>query len=213
MRLRVWTLVALFLAAAGYTRFLADVHPVALRKPLSSVPLALGAWSGRSEQMGDDIVRVVGVEDYLLREYRDEAGLPLSLYVGFYEQQREGDQIHSPKHCLPGSGWRPTRSDVVAFDTPGFNGGRTRANRYVIGKGEERQLVLYWYQSAGRDVTNEYLAKVYLVADSIFRKRNDGALIRFMVPLRTEADLDAAEGKVEEFARLVLPRVGEALPE
>jgi EpsI family protein len=135
------------------------------------------------------------------------------VYVGFYEQQREGDQIHSPKHCLPGSGWRPTQSDVVQFETPGFNGGQTCANRYVIGKGDERQLVLYWYQSAGRDITNEYLAKVYLVLDSIFRKRNDGALIRFMAPLETEADLAAAQDKVQGFARQILPLVGEALPE
>lgn len=213
MRLRVWTLVVLFAATTGYARFLSDVHPVPLRKPLSSVPQAFGAWTGRSDAMDTNTLRVVGVEDYLMREYQDGAGTPVSVYVGFYEQQREGDQIHSPKHCLPGSGWNPTRSDVVQFDTPGFNGGLTRANRYVIGKGEERQLVLYWYQSAGRDITSEYLAKVYLVADSILRKRNDGALIRFMAPLRTEAELDAAQEKVVGFARLILPRVGEVLPE
>lgn len=213
MRLRLWTLTALVLATAGYTTFLSEVHAVPLRKPLSSVPTSIGDWSGREEQMTDEIVQSVGVEDYLLRDYSDAAGRRVSVYVGFYEQQKEGDQIHSPKHCLPGAGWRPTESTVVEFETPGFNGGRTGASRNVIAKGDERQFVLYWYMGAGRVITNEYAAKLYLVLDSIFRKRNDGALIRFMAPMAPGQTVASAEAKVEELARLLLPHVAAALPE
>lgn len=213
MRLRLWTLTALILATAAYTAFFSDVHAVPLRRPLASVPSVLGAWVGRSEQMSDKIVQVVGVEDYLLREYRNPTGAAVSVYVGFYEQQKEGDQIHSPKHCLPGAGWRPTESSVVELATPGFHGGRTRANRNVIAKGDERQFVLYWYMGAGRVITNEYAAKAYLVLDSILRKRSDGALIRFMAPMRPGEEVGAVEAKVEKFARLILPHVAVALPE
>ena len=213
MRLRLWLLIFLVLATAGYTRFLADVHAVPLRKPLASVPASLGEWNGRSDRMEDRIVQVVGVEDYLLREYRNESGAPVMVYVGYYEQQKEGDQVHSPKHCLPGAGWRPEESTVVDLDTPGFNGGRTPASRNVIAKGDERQFVLYWYLGAGRVITNEYAAKFYLVLDSIFRKRNDGALVRFMVPMGGADSADQAQARVESLARVLLPEVAKALPE
>ncbi|MBI5016653.1 MAG: EpsI family protein [Deltaproteobacteria bacterium] len=213
LRRRVWTLIVLLVAVATYDRFLSSVHSVSLRAPLSSVPLSIGGWTGLSERFDDEVIQLAGVDDYLLRAYRGPDGFPLSVYVGFYEQQREGYQVHSPKHCLPGSGWRPTESSVVEFETPGFGGGRTSANRYVIAKGGERQLVLYWYQGAGRNVADEYAAKAYLVLDSILRKRSDGSLIRFMTPLSPNAPIEAVQEEVEAFARLWLPELARVLPE
>jgi EpsI family protein len=213
MTRRAWILTGLVLATLVYTHFLAGVRPVTLRKPLREIPLALGGWEGRAGEMERSVVAIVGVEDYLLRDYRGSSGLPVSVYVGFYEQQAEGDQIHSPKHCLPGSGWRPVQSDVVTLDTPGFNGGKTRANRYVIAKGQARQLVLYWYQSRGRDITNEYAAKVWLVVDSIFRKRSDGALVRLIAPMGPDVPVEAAQEQLIAFAQVFLPELASALPD
>lgn len=210
---RVWVAVILILATAGYTRFLSDVHAVSLKAPLEDVPLAIGEWRGRSDEMDERVIGIVGVEDYLLRDYVSAGGLPVYVYVGYYEKQREGDQIHSPRHCLPGAGWRPIRSDVVAFATPGFNGGETRANRYVIAKGEDRQLVLYWYQSGQRNITSEYAAKLWLVIDSIVRKRSDGALVRLIVSLPRDMPLESAQARLEGFARDFLPELGKVLPD
>ncbi len=214
MRTRIWVLVVLILATAVYTRFLSDVQAVPLRKPLAAVPEAIGEWTTvGQETMEDRILEVVGVEDYLWRTYRAEDGFRVSIYVGFYEQQGEGDQIHSPKHCLPGAGWRPLVSDQVAFATPGFNGGTTRANRYLIAKGDGRQLALYWYQSRGRNITSEYMAKLWMVTDSIFRKRNDGSLVRFMAVLPKDAPVDAVQDRITAFAQGFLPELGTALPD
>ena len=46
-------------------------------------------------------------------------------------------------------------------------------NRYVIQKGVDRQLVLYWYQSHGRVVANEYWSKFYLIRDAVRLNRTD----------------------------------------
>ena len=214
MHARIWTLTVLILLTAGYVRFLSEVHAIPLKQPLSAVPFVLGEWqSTRSEEMEGQILEIVGVEDYLWRQYRNGRELGVSVYVGYYEQQREGDQIHSPKHCLPGGGWRPVVSDVVAFDTPGFNGGRTRANRYLIAKGETRQLVLYWYQSRGRDITNEYFAKVWLVWDSIFRQRNDGSLVRLISAVEKHESVEDAESRLIAFGTVFLPELGKILPD
>lgn len=213
VRKRAWVLALLLGGAAGYVHFLSDVRAVRLRRPLSSVPTTLGPWGSRSIVMEDDIVKNAGVEDYLFRDYTDGQGLSINAYVGFYEAQREGDTAHSPKHCLPGSGWSQVESSEIEFATPGSNGGKTRANRYVIGKEDQRQLVLYWYQGRGRDITNEYEAKVYLVIDSIFRKRSDGALVRIMVPESETLSLAAAQESAIAFAQRFLPEVEKVLPE
>ncbi len=214
MRTRLWLLVAVALAAAGYLQFLSGVDPVPLRKPLSTVPDEVGGWTlVRTDTMTQNVLANVGVEDYIMRTYRGPDGLPVSVYVGYYERQGEKDTIHSPKHCLPGAGWRPVETSVISFDTPGVNGGRTRAIRSVIQNGRERQLVLYWYQSRGRNITDEYAAKVWLVVDSIFRKRNDGALVRVMAPLGEAVSAEAIEVPVVSFVRALLPEVVACFPE
>ncbi len=206
MRTRLWILAITVFAVAGYLQFLSGVQAVPLRKPLSTVPEAADGWEMvRSDRLEENILANVGVEDYIMRTYRGPGGIPVSLYVGYYERQGEKDTIHSPKHCLPGAGWRPVETTVVSFDTPGVNGGRTRAVRSVIQNGKKRQLVLYWYQSRGRNITSEYAAKVWLVVDSIFRNRNDGSLMRFMAPIPDGMSDADVERQVVAFARAILP--------
>ena len=57
-----------------------------------------------------------------------------------------------------------------------------RVNRVVISQGDERQLVYYWFKQRDRTVTNEYLVKWYMLWDSLFRSRSDGALVRRFIP-------------------------------
>lgn len=210
---RLGALLALALATAGYLHFLSDVHPVPLRMPLARIPGSVGGWSAvSSETMTAAVLQNVGVEDYLWRSYRGPQGPAVEVYVGYYEQQREGDQIHSPKHCLPGGGWQPVRNDQIRFPSPGFNGGETRAQRYVIEKDGQKQFVLYWYQHNSRNITNEYVAKAYLVLDSIFKKRSDGALVRLIVPMNGAGSEEAALAGAVSFAQAFLPELGKALP-
>jgi EpsI family protein len=86
-------------------------------------------------------------------------------------------------------------------------------NRYVIAKGLERRLVLYWYQAHGRVVASEYWAKFYLVADAIRMNRSDGALIRVTTPIAENESPVSAEQRGVAFVRDVLPLLGRYIPE
>jgi len=213
MRTRIRILSGLILLTAVYVSFFSNIRTVPLRKPLKQLSLEPEGWKGMSGVMGKEIIQAVGVEDYVMREYRNSDGRTVSLYVGYYEQQKEGDQIHSPKHCLPGAGWRPLDSAIVSFSTPGINNGTTKANRYVVGKNAYKQVALYWYQSRGRNITSEYMAKFYLVLDSIFKKRNDGSLIRFMAPVPENKSVEETQKLIEDLARRLLPELKEIFPE
>ena len=85
-------------------------------------------------------------------------------------------------------------------------------NRYVIAKGLDRQLVLYWYQSHGRVVASEYAAKFYLVADSIRMNRSDGALVRVVTSINPGETEIAAENHAVAFTESSLPVLDSYIP-
>jgi EpsI family protein len=85
-------------------------------------------------------------------------------------------------------------------------------NRYVIAKGLDQQIVLYWYQSHGRVVASEYWAKLYLVEDAIRLNRTDGALVRVITPVSSSESLESGERRAVAFATQLLPILDAYIP-
>ena len=177
------------------------------REALASLPHELDRWNGRDARpFPDDVVALLGVDDYIHRTYVSEAGAPVSLYAGYYDSQRQGDTIHSPQNCLPGAGWRPISSTIVSLPT---RTGPVAVNQYVIQKGMDKQVVLYWYQGRGRVVANEYRNKLLMMWDAATERRTNGGLVRVMSPVRPGGD---AAREAAEFATALLPRLERLMP-
>jgi EpsI family protein len=162
--------------------------------------------------MQQDVLDILGPGDFLQRFYESTAASQpyVDLFVAYFPSQRAGDTIHSPKHCLPGSGWLPTESSTISISLPGR--GPFQANRYVIAKGDDRQLVLYWYWAHDRALASEYWAKFYLVADSIQLNRSDGSLVRIITPLPPGEGVEAAQQRLLAFAGNIVPRLDRYIP-
>ena len=160
----------------------------------SSFPVRLGEWQMWKEvPLDPETEAVLRADDTMSRWYRDPSGRQAELYTAFFKSQRYGKEPHSPKNCLPGSGWIPIVSDRVAIQIAG----RTepiRVNRYIVAQGEARSVVMYWYQTRDRVVASEYTAKMYVVADALRYNRSDTSLVRVVVP--------AQEGHEEEATRV-----------
>lgn len=196
---RYWAMVAMLLAATGGLHFLSHGEAVPLAKSLGSVPVVLGSWRAVDVSLEPRIVKSLGVDDYVNRVYQD-GNEELGLYVGYYKSQRTGVTIHSPKNCLPGTGWEPVKSSYL--DLPRRGGQLVAVNQYVIQKGLQRWLVLYWYQSHGRVVASEYRGKFYMVVDAIRLNRTDAALVRITTPIGR--DENQARDRAVAFAQQVL---------
>ncbi|MEQ1731584.1 MAG: exosortase C-terminal domain/associated protein EpsI [Vicinamibacterales bacterium] len=215
-RSRLLAVGALLLGTALYLGDAMRAEPVPIREALATCPLTISDWSGaRASDFDERTLEVLGVDEYINRVYLNAAKHPVGLYVGYYGSQREGDTMHSPLNCLPGAGWSPVsfgriQVPVAAPENAGGTGGPITVNRYVIEKGLDRQLVLYWYQSHGRVVASEYWGKIYLVLDAIRTNRTDGALVRIIAPIvTTEED---AEQQAVGFAQALYPLLGKYLP-
>jgi EpsI family protein len=180
--------------------------------PLSSLPTKIDGWTGTDDTLDDQTLELLGDPKYLLRNYV-EASLQqpdIGVFIAYYPSQTTGDTIHSPAHCLPGAGWVPTSRKIVQLTAP--DGTTFPVNRFVISKSGDRDLALYWFQSHGRGVANEYWAKYYLIYDSIRMHRSDGALVRFISPMYPGESADAAQARVMAFGNHILPLLNDYIP-
>ena len=202
-------LVLLILTAAFlHARNRPEVLPPYQR--LQSFPIIIGGNFGQDLPLSSDELAVLGDGEFMHRIYRSPEAPPVDRFMAFFPTQRTGSTIHSPQNCLPGAGWTPIESGRILM--PGPNGSKMSVNRYLIAKGLDRQLVLYWYQSHGRIVASEYWSKFYLVSDSIRMHRSDGALVRVITPLtRGEAE-DSALTRAEVFAQEAVPYLNAYIP-
>ena len=204
-RTRVWITILLIGATAALTRA-ARLDPGTAPGHLASLPYRLQAWTGRDAAPLDlETARALGADAYLLRRYTAASAAPVDLYVAYYSRQQPGVSIHSPLHCLPGTGWELL--DVGALEVHDAGGGLARMRRLIVRKGLARAMVLYWYAIHGRMIDQELTSKLWLLHDSVRLGRSDAALIRIVVPLRdeTEDGLAVAERQGAAFANAVAP--------
>lgn len=185
--------ILLLAQASVFYGFSRGSENIPLVRPLERFPEQVGNW--RMVQNGvieDEVKQVLRADDYLTRFYGNTQSKQLaSLFVAYFRSQRAGQTPHSPKNCLPGSGWIWTVSDTIPVTVAGL-AQPIEVNRYVVSKGEERAMVLYWYQSRDRVVASEYKAAAYSVSDALRFNHTDTALVRIVVGFRTAQEEQVA---------------------
>jgi EpsI family protein len=208
---RFWAVVFLLVSAALllYARGNTELIPVS--QPLSEVPRTISGWTGTDVQIDQEELDVLGHGDFLSRVYSLNVGAePIGLFIGYFPSQRTGATIHSPRNCLPGAGWAFESSRYVNLQ--GADGKQHQVGEYILAQGEVRQFAIYWYQAHGRSVANEYMAKVYLVADAVRMNRTDGALVRVITPIDSEAGITGARARAEAFTEQLFPMLPHFIP-
>lgn len=183
------------------------------RQPFLTFPLLRGDWIGRESAIEPAILDRLKLTDYIKADYRQSSdGLPVNFYVAFYESQRKGSSIHSPRSCIPGGGWEI--SNLSQKDLRSIPGAEDLiVNRLIIQKGEYRQLTYYWFAQRGRVITNEYLAKWHLFYDGLVQNRTDGALVRLVTPILPEdVDESQADERLQQFIKDFYPILPRYIP-
>jgi len=178
---------------------------------LVQFPQRVGNWTGQDQSIAPDALEILGPGDFLARTFQNDSVdmPPVGLFVAYFPTQGFGNTWHSPKNCLPGAGWTALESSRVKISLPGSK--PFAANRYLIAKGSERGLVLYWYWAHGRSTASEYWAKLYLIGDSIRLNRSDGSLIRFSTQLRENESEATGEQRLMSLLRDTVPALEQYL--
>ena len=200
-----------FLVAS--TQISAREEIVPARASFLDFPMEVGIWKGQAYPMEQAFIDTLRFDDYLLADYQQGTDPPINLYLAYYQSQKKGQSVHSPRTCIPGGGWEIESLETIRLD--GMKGANPSlwVNRVMIHKGAQRQLVYYWFQQRGRIMTNEYLVKWFLLWDSLTHNRTDGALVRVTVPIASVEDIEASEGTLQAFVKSVGPVLPDYIPD
>jgi len=177
---------------------------------LHAIPMELGPWKAPSEQsIGPDVESALKPDEYILRDYVDaRSGRSVDLFVAYFKSLQNAYGPHSPRICLPGSGWLISSSKIVNIVVPGWPQG-IPVNQYTMEQNGQRILVLYWYQN-DRDVwAEEFHAKLRLLPDLIRYRRSDVSLVRLITPLTAASTPDSEVAECTRFTERVFPQLAE----
>jgi EpsI family protein len=209
--LKLWLLPAvLILAAQGAVLHVLSIPEENIIVPnLENVPSQLGGWKTVSQESLDpDVQAYLKPDSYILRDYNDaESGSTVNLFVAYFKSLQSGYGPHSPSVCLPGNGWLVRQRTILGISVPG----RTApipVNKFVLEKGGQHILVLYWYQNDRNAWAEEFQGKLRLLPDLIKYKRSDVSLVRLVEALPT-GESDEALGQCERFSKVVFPALSE----
>jgi EpsI family protein len=201
---KYWVVFGLLLAAILYRYALSRGSGLPPERiDLLEVPQQVGNWRGTDQPLEQRILEMLGLDAYIQRKYVDHSGKALWLYVGYYQQQRQGKGIHSPKHCYPGAGWSLVEKGVESVPLNGDGREMILVNRMIFQKDRAKQLILYWFQSSNRIAHSEYTHRIYMVLDAIIFNRTDGALVKVSAPVA--GNLAEVLDYQKEFIREIYP--------
>lgn len=207
MNARLLIVSALILSTAGLVHYYPFQVDVPLVKPLAELPLSFSGWEGRGGTFSEAIEKNLGVSEYVSREYGRGADL-IGVYIGYYQSQRAGEQIHSPRHCLPGSGLEVVSERVTNRQIPGY--GPLRAVEALYRNGTDGTLFLYWYRMRDDHITNEYLLKLAMIWNSLAHRRNEAMFVRLSA--QSPGDEAAAVASIDRFLKDFLPVLAGHIP-
>ncbi len=206
-------LTAVMLVSVGFaTHMIAPIQEVIpSHKQFSSFPTTIESWRGHPQALDQRTLGLLKTSDYLNSDYVDSSNNPVNFFVAYYDSQRQHGTPHWPEMCIPGSGWEILSSTVQDLSTK-VSRKNFSVNRFVIQKGETKQIVYFWFQQSGEHIVSEFNLKWRNIVGSVTQKRSEGGLIRLVTPVtntQTEVDGDA---RLQEFLIASLPLMSSYVP-
>jgi len=205
-------LTSIMLATSIFTAYLSKADDQPPLKSLSTFPMQIGEWHGKPARFEDKIYQALGVDDSILAYYQQlQTTNNIELYIGYYQSQREGDIIHSPKNCMPGAGWNIASIEPISLDITITNGKPIKINKVILQNGNQKHLMFYWFHSRGRVISSEYAQKIFLVWDSILRHRTDGSFVRLISSINDRNEYQVTED-FKQFTQHLFPVLSDFIP-
>ncbi len=201
---------ALLTAGAVASHFVQSNPKRPPHQSLVLFPASIGAWRGADVQLDSSVIETLRADEFLDREYaRGASSDSVELFIAYYGAQGWGNTIHSPKNCIPETGWEPLQARRILLSLPARQS--VAVSEYIVARDSDRRLILYWYQGRGRVVAGEFEARFRLVEDALIRRRTDGALVR----ITTSAwdGEDSAKARAVSLAQAIYPLLSSYLPD
>jgi EpsI family protein len=210
MKKAVYISVAIIIIAGIFGNVLRySSHPPEGVADFGQIPLELGEYSGKEQILADFTYDILKADTTTYRDYLDSDGRGYNLFIAYFESQKYGSQIHSPKHCLPGGGWRIEQ--IVPYKIQLTDSVTREANLTVISVQNYKALMLYWFETRSGGIRSEYGLKLDLVKNSLLFNATDAAIVRLTIPVSGD-NLNLTLDKANRFLVAFYPHIEAALP-
>jgi EpsI family protein len=204
------TVCVLVVLAGVFGNYLRFIEQEPQRPPqFDIIPLEADGYAGAEHRFSEQSYEILKADSSTLRLYESSGSDPVWLFVAYFRSQKYGSQIHSPKHCLPGGGWQILLHEPYELETPR---GNKAINRLVIADRGQMQLMLYWFETRGGSLRDEFALKWDLVVNSLMLRPTDAAFVRITVPITGTGGIAGATRQAEEFLQLFQDDIDRALP-
>ena len=204
----VIVILVLFGAFGNYLRF-AERRSSELPR-LGEIPLVTENYIGEEQRFDEESYEVLRADTTTLRLYVDPDGNKYWLFIAYFASQKYGSQIHSPRHCLPGGGWKI--ENIEPFEITFADNSSKLVNRLLINVDQHRQLMLYWFETRGGAIRDEFGLKFDLMKNSLLLRPTDAAIVRLTVPLNVGEDFDSATKRALDCLDTFHPTIMKSLP-
>lgn len=169
-----------------------------------AVPEAIGQWTGTEMSLDPSALGLIRPDSYIFRNYRmDEVAI--NVYLGWYETMDKSDLAHSPLICYHGQGWavrEQSNKQITIKDASTVN-----AQRMVIQKGAQSELVFYWYQTGSYTTGSMGKMRIRLFGRKLMGQSEKNCFVRTTISLK--GDKRAIEHELEGFIKEFSPRIDE----
>jgi EpsI family protein len=180
--------------------------PIKIKKtiPLNQALAGLEGWKQNGVFLIDErIVRELKLDDYANQNYTKGVDT-VSLYIGHYFTARKVGAAHDPLVCFPGQGWHLMEKGEGEFVLKRNKRERIEYATMTILKGQEKQLVIYWFQSFDETSSNTLKQKLKSMWTRLSKKRGDNAFVRIMIPYG-DSSKEQLVAKAEDFVEVFYP--------
>ena len=179
--------------------------------PFSAFPAEINGWKAKPKLLEPDVLAGLLLSDYVLADYsKANEKNPVNFYIAYYGSQRVGSSTHSPSSCIPGGGWQIKERAVKTLSL--VENKTLNVSRFLIKKNNVTQVVYFWFDERGRNITETSYAKWYMLVDSITMHRTDGALVRLVTQVAEGETVDDAEKRLHDFLSVSLPVIKTFIP-
>ena len=210
MNTRYFIVIGILFIVSIITYFLSiDVPAQQKTVYAKQLPVFINGWSGEDIEVDDRTLELLETDDVLMREYRKEGYPPVEFCIIYASNNRKVS--HPPEICYRGGGWALEEKKPIVFSKRSGEFPEFSAIKLIIEKGDQKQLVLYWYKCNRKYTTNYYTQQINIVKSEITTGKSTSGLIRISTPI-VNNDEDVAMMRVQKFSLKMLPSITKFLP-
>lgn len=188
------------------------LQPVPLSTSFAEFPMQIGDWTGRKGTFNEEVLPILGTNDYLLADFSKAGEPPVNLYMLYYPQQdsTSNQAVHNPSACIPAGGWIVDSQTVKTIPLTGGEDDiefSLTVNRLLTSKGNTKQIVYYWFVQNGMNIHDGNVSRLAVIKNAIFHGHTHGAMIRVITEYSNITDEPLADKRLATFLNQNFDRI------